>query len=309
MSKQKKIQVPEEDVSQRLDVFLAFYFEGEFSRSQIKQWIDKKNVQVNGRIVKANRILKAEDEILFEPLLIEESTLKGEDIPIEIVYEDDDLLVVNKPPGLVVHPACGNPSHTLVNALIHHTQKNLSKGSSGFRPGIVHRLDKDTSGLLVVAKNDWTHERLAKQFEKRTINRTYWVVVQGVVQHDELRCEEPLGRSHMDRRKVIVEPVLGKNSVSFFFVKERFHNATLLEAKLETGRTHQIRVHLKYLGHAVIGDRDYGLPSDKIHRQALHAKTLEFCHPRTGKTISFDSKVPDDFAELLKKLKENKEEN
>lgn len=300
MSEQKKIQITEEDAGQRLDVFLTHYFEGEFSRSQIKHWIDEKKVEVNGAPAKANTLLKSGDEAVFEPLAVKEAVLEGENIPVDIIYEDDDLLIVNKPPGLVVHPGSGNPSHTLVNALIYRTKKKLSKGSHVFRPGIVHRLDKNTSGLLVVAKNDWTHERLAKQFEKHTIKRSYWVVVHGIVQHDELRCEEPLGRSHMDRRKVIVEPVSGKNSVSFFYVKERFQDATLLEAQLETGRTHQIRVHLKHLGYPVIGDLEYGLPSKKIRRQALHAKTLEFEHPRTGKLMSFDSKLPEDFEKLLK---------
>ncbi len=301
----KKIQVTENNVGERLDVALAQHFAGEFSRSQIKHWIEKGKVLIDGKLAKANTLLKINDQIVCETQLKKEIHLEGEDIPLDIIYDDEDLLVVNKPPGLVVHPGSGNPNHTLANALIHHTKSKLSKGSAEVRPGIVHRLDKETSGLLVVAKNDWTHERLAQQFKKHSVGRTYWVVVHGVVQHDEIKCEEPLGKSPVDRRKVIVDPANGRDAVSFFYTKERFNNATLLEARLQTGRTHQIRVHLKFLGYPVIGDKDYGLVSKHIKRQALHAKTLKFKHPRTQKEMSFDSKLPEDFSKLIALLQKS----
>ncbi len=304
MKLQEKFEVTEDEAAVRLDVFLANKFIGEYSRSQISRWTKGGHVRVNGEIAKANRILKAGNSVEIDTEVHKESGASAENIPLQIVYEDKDLIVVNKPAGLVVHPGAGNTKRTLVNALLFHS-KSLSKGSHAFRPGIVHRLDKGTSGLLVVAKNDKTHEGLAAQFKDHSTERRYWVVVHGVVEHDELCCEESLGRSPLNRRKVIIEPVAGKPSTSYFTVLERFRNATLLEARLETGRTHQIRVHLKYLGYPVLGDLDYGVLSRQIGRQALHAKTLGFIHPRTKKQLSFNSELPDDFLSLLEYLREN----
>jgi 23S rRNA pseudouridine1911/1915/1917 synthase len=307
MKIKKQFEITADEAGERLDLFLAGQFAGEYSRSQIQKWIDSGFIQTNRRSAKANLILKAGDRIEVEADLQEEIPPQAENIPLEILYEDDDLLVINKPVGMVVHPACGHQGKTLVNALLYHAG-SLSNRSHPFRPGIVHRLDKNTSGLLVVAKNDWTHERLSRQFQKHSIERVYWVVVRGVVEHDELRCEEALGRSPLDRRKVIVKPVEGKHAVSHFSVKERFRNATLLEVRLETGRTHQIRVHLKHLGFPVLGDKDYGVSSHQIARQALHAGKLAFIHPRTKKKISFESKLPEDFLGLLSYLRENKQD-
>jgi len=304
----EEIAVREEDAGIRLDIFLANKFVGEFSRSQISRWIKEGKVQVDRKPAKSNLILKPEVLVNIEVDIHRESSAKAENIPLEVVYEDRDILVVNKPAGIVVHPGAGNAKHTLVNALLFHA-KTLSKGSDLFRPGIVHRLDKGTSGLLVIAKNDKAHSELAKQFKDHSIERRYWVIVQGGVEHDELCCEESLGKSPLNRLKVIIEPVSGKPSVSYFTVKERFRNATLLEARLETGRTHQIRVHLKHLGYPVLGDKDYGVPSFHIFRQALHAKTLAFSHPRSGKRLAFDSKLPDDFLSLLGYLRENTKDN
>jgi len=276
-----------------------------FPARRLKKLISAEKVTVNSKKTKANHLLKLHDEVVVIVGPKAELELEESNIPLEIMYEDEDLLVVNKEAGLVVHPGAGKHTHTLVQALLYHTSHTLSSGSAKFRPGIVHRLDKDTSGLLVVAKNDWTHERLALQFKEHSIGRTYWVLVRGVVQHDELKCEESLGRSPLNRKKIIVEPVMGKSSVTHFFVKERFRNATLLEVQLETGRTHQIRVHLKHLGYPVLGDTIYGIFSPHISRQALHAKTLVFEHPRSGKRITCDSSLPEDFETFLSYLREN----
>jgi len=259
---------------------------------------------LNHKKTKANHILKAGDEITVCAGDAFEQNLEEENIPLEIVYEDEDVIVVNKPAGLVVHPGAGNQKHTLVHGLLYHTNHSLSSGTAKFRPGIVHRIDKDTSGLLVVAKNDVTHEKLASQFKDHSINRRYWVLVRGVVEHDELQCDQALARSPLNRKKIIVDPVGGKESMSHFFVKERFRNATLLEVVLETGRTHQIRVHLKHLGYPVLGDSVYGVGSSQMARQALHAKTLEFDHPKSGKRLKFDSELPEDFQHFLTYLRE-----
>jgi len=301
----KKITVSEGDAGKRLDQVLALRLEEEVSRSQIKKWIQESKILVNQKRVKPHHPLKEDDVIDIEAELGQISPLKPSEIPLTILFEDEDLLVVNKPVGMVVHPGAGAREDTLVNALVFHTSSKLSDGSHPLRPGIVHRLDKDTSGLLVVAKNDWIHERLAKQFKAHTIERTYWVLVRGIVEHDEIHCEEPLAKSPLHRKQMIVDPARGKYSASFFTVKERFRNATLLEARLQTGRTHQIRVHLKHLGHPVLGDLAYGVPSSHIHRQALHAKTLSFTHPRTEKRVSFDSDLPDDFSLLLNYMRKS----
>jgi len=202
---------------------------------------------------------------------------------------------------MVVHPGAGNPNGTLVNALLHHVPSLAAVGSVE-RPGIVHRLDRDTSGLLVVAKNDRAHHALSEQFKGHTVLRVYWVVVQGVVQHDEMRVSEPLGRSAANWRKVVVQTDGGKGAITYFKVLKRFAKATLLEARPQTGRTHQIRVHLRSSGHPVLGDPTYGVGSQWIKRQALHAKQLGFVHPRTQEQVLFDSKLPGDMEQLLAHL-------
>ena len=298
---EKQLIVPPEVAHARLDFFLAKEFAELFSRTKIKQLIEEGKIKLNSRTVKAHARIMTGDtiSIAYEP---EQAELtRAESIPIDVVFEDEDIIVVNKPPGMVVHPGCGNPRGTLVNALLHHT-KSLSSVGDAVRPGIVHRLDKDTSGILVVAKNDLAHRLLANQFKHHQIDRRYWVVVKGVVQHDQMRSDEPLGRSVMNRKRVIVKPDDGKPSVTNFRVLKRFQNATLLEARPETGRTHQIRVHLRALGYPVLGDSLYGVSSPLINRQALHAKELGFLHPQTKKKLFFTSDLPPDMASLVQAL-------
>lgn len=293
--------VPLEAAGLRLDYFLAQKLADKFSRTKIKELIEAGKVELNGTMVKAHTKLEAGNEIKIVYDLPREEPARAENIPIEVVYEDEDLIVVNKPAGMVVHPACGNLNGTLVNALLYHS-KTLSQVGDVSRPGIIHRLDKDTSGIMVVAKNDRAHRILAKQFSTHTIERVYWVAVRGSVQHDEMICEEPLAKSAMNRKKVIVAPDRGKEAKTNFRVLERSDWATLLEARPETGRTHQIRVHLKTLGYPVLGDLVYGVMCQWINRQALHAKSLGFTHPTTQKRLFFDSRLPADFKVLLNHL-------
>lgn len=298
---EKQLTVPPEIANVRLDYFLAKELVELFSRTKIKQLIEEGKIKLNDRAVKPHTQVMSGDKISIVYESEAPALTRAESIPIDIVYEDEDIIVVNKPPGMVVHPGCGNLSGTLVNALLYHT-KSLSSVGDAVRPGVVHRLDKDTSGLLVIAKNDFTHRFLANQFKRHDIDRRYWVFVRGVVQHDEMRSDEPLGRSVMNRKKVIIKPDDGKPSITNFRVLKRFPNATLVEARPETGRTHQIRVHLRALGYPVLGDLVYGVASAFIHRQALHAKELGFLHPRTKKKLFFTSDLPPDMELLLQKL-------
>ena len=298
---EKQLTVPPEIAHVRLDYFLAKELAELFSRTKLKQLIEEGRVKLNGRLVKPHTQVVPGDKISIAYELEQPELTRAESIPIDIVHEDEDIIVVNKPPGMVVHPGCGNPSGTLVNALLHHT-KSLSAVGEAMRPGIVHRLDKDTSGILVIAKNDLAHRFLANQFKNHQIERCYWVAVKGVVQHDQMRSDQPLGRSVMNRKRVIIKPDDGKPSITNFRVLKRFQNATLLEARPETGRTHQIRVHLRALDYPVLGDLVYGVASAFIHRQALHAKELGFLHPRTKKKVHFTSNLPPDMELLLKEL-------
>ncbi len=298
---EKILVVPPEARGLRIDLFLAKQLAILFSRNQVKALITSGAARLNGKKTKPDVRLSEGDEIVVRYEISSGPHVRAENIPIEVVYEDEDVIVVNKPAGMVVHPACGNPNGTLVNALLHHS-KSLSKGGDPARPGIVHRLDKDTSGLMVVCKNDRAHTILSRQFMKHQIERVYWVVVSGVVQHEEMRAKDSLGRSETNRKKVVVKQEGGKPAVTNFRVLKRFSNATLLEAKPETGRTHQIRVHLQALGYPVLGDLMYGVHSDGIDRQALHAKELGFTHPTKLKKTHFDSMLPPDMKLLLKRL-------
>lgn len=290
----------------RLDKYLVGRFPKEISRTRIQKLIIDKKVFVNGTSRKNHYRLESGDfieaEMATKPRKID---LKAEDIPLVIAYEDDRLIVVDKPAGMVVHPAPGHYSGTLVNALLHHTGK-LSP-SAELKPGIVHRLDKDTSGLIIVAKDEAAHSFLARQFNKRTTDKRYIAVVDGVVELDNGIINEPIGRHSRDRKKMAVRFSESRSAVTRYKVLERFKSSTLLEVKPETGRTHQIRVHMAYIGHPIIGDTTYGTnkAADLIKRQALHAASISFLHPATKNLQKFESKIPEDMKSLIEKLRVN----
>lgn len=294
-----------EEATERIDKFLSEQFE-EWSRSQIQQWIKEGNVTVNGRMVKANYKIQEDDEVVLQVPPQKELNIEPESIPLDIVYEDQDVIVINKPRGMVVHPAPGHYSGTLVNALLYHC-KDLSGINGVLRPGIVHRIDKDTSGLLMAAKNDLAHESLARQLKDHDVHRIYLALVHGEIPHDLGTIDAPIGRDPHDRKKMTVIHKNSKHAVTHFVVKERFQGFTLVECKLETGRTHQIRVHMQYIGHPLVGDPLYGLKKTlKIDGQALHAKTLGFKHPRTNEYMEFDSELPEDMQGLIEELRANR---
>ena len=288
------------EYSKRLDSYLSNVLD--ISRSKISKMIKDGNVLVNGNKCKASDSVDAGDKISYE-IINEEIKVEAEDIPIDIVYEDDDVIVVNKPNGMVVHPAVGNKSGTLVNALMHHS-KNLSSINGEFRPGIVHRIDAYTTGLLMVAKNDKAHEFLQKQLQDKTTTRKYIALVWGVIPNDTGVIDAPIMRDKSDRKKMAVGNINSKDAVTHFKVLERFSNATLIELKLETGRTHQIRVHMAYIGYPVVNDPVYGRRKliDETG-QCLHAKTLGFIHPTTHKYMEFNSELPESFINILNKFK------
>ncbi|WP_026906045.1 RluA family pseudouridine synthase [Paucisalibacillus globulus] len=273
------------------------------SRSQIQGWITKKLVKVNGEIVKANYKCQLEDVISWETPEIETLDITPENIPLDIVFEDKDLLVVNKPKGMVVHPSAGHQSGTLVNALLYHCD-DLSGINGVERPGIVHRIDKDTSGLLVVAKSDKAHAGLAEQLSNKDVERKYEAVVHGVINHDTGMVDAPIGRDTKDRQRMGIAEN-GKQAVTHFQVLHRFKEFTHIECRLETGRTHQIRVHMRYIGFPLVGDPKYG-PRKTLdtNGQALHAKVLGFTHPVTGEWLRFEVEAPSYFKELLGTLEQ-----
>jgi len=286
----------------RLDKFLASELD-DFSRSRIQDLIEKGMIRVQEKMVKASHLLKKGDWIEIEIDEPVPSDIVAEDIPLEIVYEDGDLLVVNKPSGMVVHPAVGHFHGTLVHALMHHC-KDLSGINGIARAGIVHRIDKDTSGLLVVCKNDHAHKNISRQLAEKTAMRKYVAIVHGVIPHNHGKIDAPLGRNPNNRQQFsVVES--GKNAITHFNVLERFENQTLVELMLETGRTHQIRVHMQYIGYPVVGDPVYG-PKKKIgdRGQFLHAKTLGFVHPTHKTYMEFSSELPDFFMDYLKKIRD-----
>lgn len=283
----------------RLDKVCSEIF-SDYSRSQIKQLLDGRNITVNGKTEKAKYKVKSGDLIRLEEPETKTLELRPENIPLDIVYEDDDVIVINKPQGMVVHPAPGHDEHTLVNALLYHCPLSTINGT--FRPGIVHRIDKDTSGLLMVAKNDKAHRSLAKQLKDKTNIREYVALVHGRIAEDEGTINAPIGRSLKDRKKQAVVKD-GRNAVTHFEVLKRYRDYTLVKCILETGRTHQIRVHMKYIGHPLVGDPLYG-PKKTIkgNGQFLHAGKLGFVHPTTGKLLIFEAPLPKIFQECLEKL-------
>jgi 23S rRNA pseudouridine1911/1915/1917 synthase len=274
----------------------------EWSRTQVQQWIKEGHVLVNGQTVKTNYKCMVNDKIEITIPDPEELDVIPEDMDLDIYYEDQDVLVVNKPRGLVVHPASGHLTGTLVNGLMAHC-KDLSGINGVLRPGIVHRIDKDTSGLLMVAKNDLAHESLAAQLAEKSVTRKYKAIVHGVIPHDFGTIDAPLGRDPKDRQKIAVVEN-GKHAVTHFHVLERFREFTFVECQLETGRTHQIRVHMKYIGYPLAGDPKYGPRKTlDISGQALHAGVLGFIHPRTDEYLEFEAPLPEDMERLLVQLR------
>lgn len=287
----------------RLDKFLCENLEG-FTRSAVQKLIDDSNARVNGVTVTKNYKCKAGDNVeIFVP---DAKPLEAvaQDIALDIVYEDDDLLVVNKPKGMVVHPANGNPDNTLVNALLFHCGESLSGINGVIRPGIVHRIDKDTSGLLIVAKSDKAHIGLAEQIKEHSFSRAYETVVYGNIKEDNFTVCQPIGRDSRDRKKMAVTPKNSKKAITHFEVIKRYGEFTHLRCILETGRTHQIRVHCAYIGHPLAGDSVYGPKKviERLHGQCLHAKHIGFVHPITNKYLEFESELPEYFVSFLNYL-------
>lgn len=293
--------VDEQQINQRIDKLLADWLQS-LSRARIKDLIKENRVTVNDKLVKASYKCQLHDEIEIQIPEPEPIDIKPEQIHLDVVYEDTDIIVVNKPRGMVVHPAPGHDSGTLVNGLLAHCQ-DLSGINGAIRPGIVHRIDKDTSGLIMVAKHDQAHESLAQQLKNKTVVRKYNAIVHGQVEHSRGTVNAPIGRDERDRKKMTVTEK-GREAMTHFKVIERFSKYSFIECQLVTGRTHQIRVHMKYIGHPVAGDPKYGpkktLP---IEGQALHAKTLSFVHPTTGEQLMFSVPLPNDIVSLLEDLR------
>ncbi|WP_339250174.1 RluA family pseudouridine synthase [Paenibacillus sp. FSL P2-0136] len=291
--------VAEGNARERIDKYVTEALEDEISRSQVQLWIGSGHVVVNGSPIKANYKLNEGDKVTVTVPEPEVTDLIAQDIPIEVAYEDSDVIVVNKARGMVVHPAVGHPSGTLVNALMYHC-KDLSGINGEIRPGIVHRIDKDTSGLIMAAKNDASHASLSAQLKEHSVTRRYIAVVHGNLSHDKGTVDAPIGRDPHDRKLYTVTEKNSKRSVTHFTVLERFGDCTLLELQLETGRTHQIRVHMKFIGHPLVGDPVYGRSKGTtMNGQALHAAVLGFVHPSTGEYKEFSAPIPADMEELL----------
>lgn len=293
-----------EDVGCRIDVFIADNIE-ELSRSGVQRLIEEGHVRLNGAAVKANYKLREKDIIDVEIPKAKTVEILPENIPLDILYEDKDVIIVNKPQGMVVHPAPGHTSGTLVNALMYHCGDELSGINGEKRPGIVHRIDKDTSGVLMIAKNDVAHQSLAEQLAEHSITRKYNAIVFNGFQEDEGTVDQPIGRNPLDRKKMAVTQKHSRRAVTHYRVLERMGNFTFIEAQLETGRTHQIRVHLTFIGHPLLGDTVYGPKKQPFHLegQALHARVLGFVHPSTGQYMEFEAPLPENYEKLLLRLK------
>ena len=294
--------IEEEQAGERIDKFLSEALP-DLSRSYIQKLIKEEQVTVNQKIVKSNYKLVSGDYLeLTEPEL-KEPNIVAENIPLDILYEDADLLIVNKPKGMVVHPSVGHYSGTLVNALMYYCKDDLSGINGVMRPGIVHRNDMDTTGSLLVCKNDFTHNDIAEQLKEHSITRVYHAIVHGVVKDDEGTIDAPIGRHPVDRKKMSINHKNGKEAVTHYKVLQRFHNYTYIECQLETGRTHQIRVHMASISHPLLGDIVYGpnKAPTKLQGQTLHAKIIGIKHPRTGGYLEVDAPLPEYFVDLLKK--------
>ncbi len=299
-----KITVKTDDAGKRLDIFLADGL-SDLTRSRIQKLIADENIKVNDKAVRSNYKLRTQDEITIEIPDAKETGLEAEEIPLDIVYEDDCMLVVNKPQGMVVHPAAGNYSGTLVNALMAHCGDKLSGINGEIRPGILHRIDKDTSGLLMVAKNDKAHLGLSQQIKEHSLTREYLALVHGRIKEDSGTIDAPIGRDEKNRKKMTITQKNSKNAVTHFFVLERFDKYTFIRCRLETGRTHQIRVHMSKGGHPIVGDPVYGAKKEefKLNGQLLHAHLIGYIHPQTGEYMEFSCKIPAYFEDVLEKLR------
>lgn len=301
----KKYNINEELIGNRLDKVITI-LDDSISRMMVKKLLDEEKILVNSKLEKASYKVKLNDCIEIEEIEIKEIDLKAQEIPLDIIYEDNDIIVVNKEKGMVVHPANGNLDGTLVNALMAKCQDSLSGIGGEIRPGIVHRLDKDTSGVIVVAKNDKAHIELSRQIKDKEMKKTYICVTRGNVPNDEATIDMPIARSKKDRKKMAVDKS-GKNAITHFKVIERYNGYTYLEVNIETGRTHQIRVHLSEIGYPIIGDEVYsnGKNPFGVKGQMLHAKALEFIHPITGKKMEISAPIPKYFEEVLEQLKKS----
>ena len=302
MEEKIRIEVENLEKNERIDKYLSSKLDDSFSRAKIQKLIDEELILVNDKVIKSSYKVSNGDVILITDKE-EDMSVKPEKMDIDIVYEDDDVMVINKKSGVVVHPAPGNYNGTLVNGLM-YLSKDLSHVNGEFRPGIVHRIDKDTSGLLIVAKNDKAHRILAEELKEKKIKRKYIALVSGVINHDIGEIDAPIGRDPSDRKKMCVTSTNSKDAITHFRVLERYKNVSLIECELETGRTHQIRVHMKYINHPVINDPVYGKNNHGEFGQLLHAKEITFTHPTTKEVMTFSCEVPEEFNKILEEYKE-----
>ena len=301
MSETVRLTAADDAAGSRIDKYISDNI-AELTRSAVQGLLSKESVLVNGKSVSKNYKLRSGDEVTVEIPEPEPMDAVPEDIPLEIVYEDSDLLVVNKPKGMVVHPAHGNYTGTLVNALLHHCGDSLSGINGVIRPGIVHRIDKNTSGLLIVAKNDAAHLQLAEQIKAHSFTREYEAVAVGAFKEPSGTVDAPIGRHKTDRKKMCVTQENSRNAVTHYEVLKQYGGYAHVRLRLETGRTHQIRVHLAYIGHPVLGDDVYGKPYKGLEGQCLHARKIGFIHPSTGEYMEFSSELPEYFQAVLRKL-------
>ncbi|MCI9016990.1 MAG: RluA family pseudouridine synthase [Clostridia bacterium] len=298
----KKIIIQQQHIGLRLDKVIAENFE-EISRNNIQKLIQQNRVTVNDKIEKSSYKVSLNDKIIIKEIQLEEAKIEPQEIPLDIIYEDKDIIVINKPKGLVVHPANGNPDNTLVNAIMSICKDSLSGIGGEIRPGIVHRLDKDTSGIIIVAKNDKAHINLSEQIKNRQIKKTYIALVRGTIKEKSATIDMPIARSTKDRKKMAVDKK-GKNAITHFKIEKRYDKYTLLEIDIETGRTHQIRVHMSEIGYPIVGDTVYSNGKNEfgITGQCLHAKKLKFKHPITQEEMLLQAPLPQYFQDILKQL-------
>lgn len=304
--------IQSEDVGKRLDIFISEKNQ-EITRSYIKKIIEEENILVNDKKVKSGYALKKNDEVSLNIPEDRLLNITAEEINLDIIHEDEDIIIINKAKGMVVHPANGNYTGTLVNSLMYSHSDKLSSINGTIRPGIVHRIDKDTTGVLVIAKNDKAHKNLSEQFKQHSINRVYVAIVKGIIKDDEFSISLPIGRNERDRKKMAVTYKNSREATTHIKVLKRFYssNMTLIEARLETGRTHQIRVHMSYLGHPLLGDETYSKKETKfkykVRGHMLHAKVLGFNHPKDNKYVEYEKDLPDEFKKIIDVL-EKKEQ-